>query len=269
MGGPAGRTIKPAKSRWSEAMIVYIGFDDTDTLESDFGTGKLARWFQDMMPEGCECRGVVRQQLLVSDDIPYTSHNSAACMAVEVSDEKRTNGIVRELADLASDHINRHAADGSDPGLCVVDEFDLAMENILEFGRHCTNRVSTQKEALQAVNGAFLAGLGGTNDGLIGAAAAVGLTASGWSGRYIEFGNLRRYPETISVSELNSRQIEVMSTDRDARRPAPQDRVLTNGWVRPLLVGHKPVLFVTPKENGLWVNIHAKRNKKAVKHTQS
>jgi hypothetical protein len=65
-------------------MKVYLGFDDSDTQDSQYGTGKLARWFQNDMPEGCTCLGVVRQQLLVCDDIPYTSHNSAACLIAEL-----------------------------------------------------------------------------------------------------------------------------------------------------------------------------------------
>jgi hypothetical protein len=65
---------------------VYIGFDDTDNLDADVGTGKLARRFEALLPEGCRLRGVVRQQLLVDDRIPYTSHNSSACLIVEVPD---------------------------------------------------------------------------------------------------------------------------------------------------------------------------------------
>ena len=63
-------------------MKVYIGFDDTDTVDSEMGTGKLVRRFEALLPEGCSLWGVVRQQLLVDDRIPYTSHNSAACGVV-------------------------------------------------------------------------------------------------------------------------------------------------------------------------------------------
>ncbi len=65
-------------------MKVYFGFDDTDSHDSLYGTGKLVRWFQDALPEGCECIGVVRRQLLVCDDIPYTSHNSSACLIADM-----------------------------------------------------------------------------------------------------------------------------------------------------------------------------------------
>jgi hypothetical protein len=54
----------------------YIGFDDMVCLNSDCGTGKLARWFQRELPEGRNLWTVVRQHLLVHEDIPYTSHNS-------------------------------------------------------------------------------------------------------------------------------------------------------------------------------------------------
>jgi hypothetical protein len=54
-----------------------------------FGTGKIARRFEDIMPEGCRMWGVVRQQLLVDERIPYTSHNSSACVVVDISDHSK------------------------------------------------------------------------------------------------------------------------------------------------------------------------------------
>jgi hypothetical protein len=33
-------------------MKVYLGCDDTETLDSNFGTDKLVRWFQKAMPQG-------------------------------------------------------------------------------------------------------------------------------------------------------------------------------------------------------------------------
>lgn len=68
------------------SMKVYIGFDDTDTRDSDFGTGKVARRFEKKLPEGCRLWGVIRQQLLVDERIPYTSHNSSACAVIDVPD---------------------------------------------------------------------------------------------------------------------------------------------------------------------------------------
>jgi len=90
-------------------------------------------------------------------------------------------------------------------------------------------------------------GHGGTNDGIIGAAAAVGLTASWWSGRFIEYGKLRRFSDLIRVLELERSNIVVVSGDRDARVPAPEDLVHTKGWLHPRLWGRRAVLLVTPQ----------------------
>lgn len=246
-------------------MKVYFGFDDTDARNSLYGTGKLVRWFRQQLPQECECLGVVRQQLLVCDDIPYTSHNSAACMIVEVPDPSMLDPMIAD----AVSHIERHAASGSDPGLCVATDQGAALGGIMAYGRFCTHGVSTQKEALEAARHIHLSGHGGTHDGIIGAAAAVGLTLSGWAGRFIELGNLRGWPERTTVSELKNHGIETMSVDRDATVPAPNDIVITNGWLRPRLVGHRPVLFVRPQGPAIWENIDRKRMKKDVSASEN
>jgi hypothetical protein len=236
-------------------MRAYVGFDDTDTLEADRGTGKLARWFEHELPQECSVIGVVRQQLLVCDAIPYTSHNSAACVIVEMPDLSPLPALVER----AARHLELHALDGSDPGLCVIGEGDAAMLNLLAFGRRCTNTVVSQREALRAVNGAHLSGHGGTNGGIIGAAAAVGLTAAGWYGRFIEFGALREFPEAVRVGELEEAGILVVSMDRDARVPAPDEMVVTKGWLRPRLWGGRAVVGLVPSGNGLWESLGERR----------
>jgi len=238
-------------------MRIYIGFDDTDNITADRGTGKLARWFENELPEGCRVEGVVRQQLLVDDRIPYTSHNSSACVMVDAPDPS----LVTALAARAIEHLKRHSLEGSDPGLCVASEGDAALPRLIAFGRACTARIVTQKEALDASSSSHLSGHGGTNDGIIGAAAAVGLTASGWTGRFIEYGKLRRFPDPIRVLELERSNIVVVSGDRDARVPAPEDLVYTKGWLRPRLWGTRAVLLVAPRKEGVWESIGERRNK--------
>ena len=239
-------------------MRIYIGFDDTDTVDSDRGTGKLARWFENELPKPCHLWGVVRQQLLLDDSIPYTTHNSSACAIVECSDSSLTGDLISR----AVHHIERHFIHGSDPGLCVASEDNLALSKLIHFGRACTSRVVTQKEALQAASGSHLSGHGGTNGGIIGAAAAVGLTAHGWGGRFIEFGRLRDFPEKVFVSDLERSGIMVVSIDREAEIPAPEDVVDTKGWLRPRLWGGKPGLPVTSRGKNLWEALGEKRGKK-------
>lgn len=241
-------------------MRVYVGFDDTDTADSGRGTGKLARWFEMELPKECRLWGVVRQQLLLDDSISYTSHNSSACAIVETPDVS----VVNDLISKAVSHIERHFIPGSDPGLCITSEDHTALAELISFGRSCTTRVVSQKEALQAAQGIHLSGHGGTNDGMIGAAAAVGLTAYGWGGRFIEFGRLRDFPNEVLVSDLEKNGIAVVSIERDAQVLAAEDIVNTKGWLRPRLWGGRPVLPVTCKSNGHWEMVGEKSRSKQI-----
>lgn len=238
-------------------MRVYIGFDDTDHIDADRGTGKLARWFDRELPGGCRTWGVVRQQLLVHPKIPYTSHNSSACAVVDMEDAS----ILPELIAKAVGHIERYSLPGSDPGLCIVCEGDRALPALIDFGRRCTSQVVTQKDTLRVVDGAHLSGHGGTNQGIIGAAAAVGLTADGWCGRFIEYGTLRGLPERLKVFDLEAMGIMVVSLDRDSRVPAPDEVVFYKNWLRPRLWGGRAILPVLPGENGSWESLGGKRKK--------
>ena len=238
-------------------MRIYIGFDDTDTTNSDRGTGKLARWFENELPNSCRLWGVVRQQLLLDNSIPYTTHNSSACAIVECSNAL----LMDDLISRAVRHVERHFIHGSDPGLSIVSQDNPALSELVRFGRVCTTRVVTQKEALQAAVGSHLSGHGGSNDGIIGAAAAVGLTAHGWGGRFIEFGRLRDFPERVRVSDLERSGIAVVSIDRDARFPAFEDVIDTKGWLRPRLWGGRPVLPVIPRGADLWETVEERKRR--------
>lgn len=238
-------------------MRIYIGFDDTDVAGSEFGTGKVARRLEQSLPGGCRIWGVLRQQLLVDPRIPYTSHNSSACVVVDADDP----ALPPLLLSLATEHIEKSAAAGSDPGLCLVSEGNPALTQLMNFGRLCTERIMTQAEARQAAGDCHLSGHGGTNDGIIGAAAAVGLTASGWSGRFIEFAGLRDFTDPVSVADLTAKGILVVSLDRDAVCPAPEELVHTKGWLRPRLWGHAAVLPVLPAGPGKWDSMGEKRKK--------
>jgi hypothetical protein len=238
-------------------MRVYVGLDDTDHAGADRGTGKVARWFEEVLPKECRLQGVVRQQLLIHEKIRYTSHNSSACIIIGAPDPS----FVDTLIENAITHLRLHSLEGSDPGLCVAYDGNGDLSRLISFGRACTSRVVTQKEAMEAAFHQHLSGHGGTNEGIIGAAAAVGLTVSGWSGRFIEYGRLRDLPNLVRVSELHDSNILVISIDRDARIPALEDLVHTKGWLRPRLWGGRAVALVVPKGKGAWESIGEKRHK--------
>jgi tRNA(Ile2) C34 agmatinyltransferase TiaS len=229
-------------------MRVYVGFDDTDVVGADRGTGKFARWFKEKLPKGVRLHGVVRQQLPVLEGIPYTSQNSSACLIVDNVETSQ----VQELIDRGAEHIREHFIEGSDPGLCVVVPNGSTAQSLLDFGRLASSKIVTQQQAMQAANGFHLSGHGGTNDGIIGAAAGVGLTISGWSGRFIEFNGLRDFGTMVKVSDLEARGIHVLSVDRNALVTGPDDIVDTRDWIRPRLWGGAAVLPVESCGHGSW-----------------
>ena len=124
-------------------MRIYIGFDDTDSIDSSYGTGKVARWFEQELPRGCSLWGVLRQQLLVDDRIPYTSHNSSACAVVEAPDDSAFDHLISS----AAAHLVKHAVDGSDPGLCVCLGNNGSLADIIDFSMRCTCLLYTSDAA--------------------------------------------------------------------------------------------------------------------------
>jgi len=229
-------------------MRAYVCFDDTDTIDADRGTGKLVRWFEDELPDGCTLWGVVRQQLLVHPDIPYTSHNSSGCAVIDIPDAS----VREQLIERAAAHIAEHFLDGSDPGLCVALEGDAALERLAAFGRLAATTVTSQDAAREAADGVHLSGHGGTNDGIIGAAAGVGLTAWGWAGRFVEYRSLRGFPDPVPVGALEDAEIIVLPIDRNIGMPCREEVVTTAGWLRPRLWGGRAGLPVEHVEPGVW-----------------
>ncbi len=236
-------------------MRIYIGFDDTDVVGATRGTGKLARWFEDKLPDGCNLWGVVRQQFPQDERIPYTANNSSACVVIDVE----ASVSMDDLIERATTHIVEHFMDGSDPGLCVISEGSPAVPALMDFGRVCSSRVVTQKEAMTAAQGGHLSGHGGTNDGIIGAAAGVGLTLAGNSGRFVEFGGLKKYADVTTVGALERDGISVVALDRNAVTPWKEDLVETGGWVRPRLWGYGPILPVWRAGEKRWRVAEAKK----------
>ncbi|MGA8259996.1 MAG: hypothetical protein WB783_07275 [Arenicellales bacterium] len=231
-------------------MKLYAAFDDTDVIDAEFGTGKLVRMLKPKLPEGIRMIGVVRHQLLVAEGIPYTSHNSPACAILEVAGAE----LMEPLIEVAVGHIEALSSPGSDPGLCVA-LADQVTQALVDFGHGAGIRKVTQADARTAARGIWLSGHGGTNDGIIGAAAAVGLTAHGWEGRFIEYGALRDMPDPISVAALHAAGILPVTLERNVQPPAPEDLIDTQGWLRPRLCGGRAVLPLLQKQPGSWYSI--------------
>lgn len=233
-------------------MHMLLGLDDTDVLGHKPGTGRLARDLGAHLEHAgmTALVGVVRQQLLVDPRIPYTSHNSPACLILNC--ESDGNGVAARVFDEAARYVQSRAAQGSDPGLCLVRR-DAVGPAIVEWGWRAGSEVLDKPAAVALAlrEGLRLEELGGTGDGIIGALAAVGLTAEGNAGRFLEFaGGLRDLGERLPAGALRDKGIALLSVSRNGD-PVPADvEILTYDRVRPRLIGGRPVLLLERTEEG-------------------
>ena len=163
-------------------MNLFVCIDDTDNLDS-IGTGEL---LENMMAEAALRNFgtggfTVRYQFLIDDAIPYTSHNSAMCCSAQTGDRSA-------FTSFCENYLQQHAADGSDPGLCILtDDEALDYTPLIAFGKRAQTEVLTKEEAFAAAK-AFgkelhLSEHGGTGGGVIGALAGAGLRAGKEEGR--------------------------------------------------------------------------------------
>ncbi|MHB8134409.1 MAG: ABC transporter substrate-binding protein [Anaerolineaceae bacterium] len=216
-------------------MKIYIGLDDTDNHESR-GTGHLARFIADSLKDNFELEGVVRHQLFFDPRVPYTSHNSSASILIDSQGYYSLD----KLFDRVRSIMENDFQIGSDPGLCITDHVP---EEVIAFGKKVKSEFIYQVEALNLAkkHNIRLAGLGGTCDGIIGSLAAVGLSAYGEDGRYVQVGKLRE------LSGLQS--FEVLRKAGIAEIRTMDGKIVTSGEtiadkLRPARREKKPILFV-------------------------
>ncbi len=229
-------------------MRILIGIDDTDNLETE-GTGHRVRTLcQRLMEAGlAQGRGITRHQLLVSPEIPYTSHNSSACLDAETLPER-----LAELWTACRSFLLAESAPGSDAGLCLA-AFDQAGPRVRAFGVRAKTEVLRQAEAqsLADAAGIRLEGLTGTGGGIIGALAGVGLHAAGEDGRFLWMPGLREMTgERVRTGDLTGRTGIGAVTTLNGRVLEPQEWIDLGAWPRPVLRAGQAVLLVEEDENG-------------------
>ncbi len=229
--------------------MIYIGLDDTDNKTSR-GTGRLARAIAASLSKRYDVCGVTRHQLLVDPRVPYTSHNSSATLHL------RENGDIAldALADEVQAIMLADFQDGSDPGLCVARTVEPEM---IEFGRRAKTELVLQSEARDVADrcGCILRGLGGTQDGVIGALAGIGLAATGEDGRFIFIGTARELQGVQTVQAILGAGILQVRT-QDGQR-LNDGLIDTGGKLRPAFREGRPILFVRRQEDdpSLWIPV--------------
>jgi tRNA(Ile2) C34 agmatinyltransferase TiaS len=215
--------------------MLFIGLDDTDNLESR-GTGHLAREIAAALAADYQVLGVTRHQLLKDDRVPCTKNNSAAAIALNGNGDLDPKALLAQVQRMMLDDFQA----GSDPGLCVAQVVPPA---VTEFGRTAQRQLVDQDKAraLAANYDIPLLGLGGTEDGVIGALAAVGLAATGEDGRYVLVGRSRELVGLQPVSALLQAGIAAVQT-LDGQPVG--DGLVQTDKLRPARRGGRPIAVV-------------------------
>lgn len=222
--------------------MLLIGLDDTDVIDSR-GTGQLARMITNDLAENFEIIGSIRHQLFFDKRIPYTAKNSSASLLVNASTDLAGAVFERVRAIM-----QREFVVGSDPGLAIATDVH---KDIIQFGQRAKTDILMQDEAhaLAKYHCVRLVGLGGSNDGIIGALASVGLAASGNDGRYIRVGKVRDLKGLHPVETvLNSGITDIVTLNGESIHSG----LVICDKLRPSRRDYQPVLFVEPVENGRW-----------------
>jgi hypothetical protein len=226
-------------------MVLYLAIDDTDMPDS-IGTGRLAREIAEEITTRYPVLAVTRHQFCVHPDIPYTSHNSGAVIHVSgISDDDLTL-----LTEQVISIMKNRFVQGSDPGLCLARREQITAPLIV-FGQDAKSKVLTQEQArkLAAHLNIRLYGLGGTNGGIIGALAGVGLAATGFDGRFLQIGTIREHPGQTDVSTLLASGIEaVLAVDG---RELQSGAIQVKKFPQPAVIFGKAFLLVEEVE-GQW-----------------
>ncbi len=215
-------------------MQYILGLDDTDNLESR-GTGHLARELAKALAQDFDVHGVTRHQLLEDPRVPKTAKNS--CAAILFSGDEFP---LDELAGFARKFMLDDFQPGSDPGLCIVTSVPT---EVIAYGQRVQRNFVTQKEPRKLANqhGIFLVGLGGDEDGVIGALAAVGLAASGEDGRYVQVGTIRSLEGLLPLKDILSAGIVSVKTLDGI---SVTEGLVQADKMRPARRNGQPILFV-------------------------
>ncbi len=230
-----------------------VGIDDTD-MPGIGGTGRLARRIAaeiEALGLG-RSLGVTRHQFYEGPGVPKTARNSAAAIVFDGV------GNASELFESVCAIVARESIEGSDPGVAIGRE---ASVELVAFARRAQTTLVMQQEArrLGATHAAGLAGLGGTDDGVIGALGAMSLRIDGNDGRYVDLPGIRRVGGVMTIAEVLELTGIVEVVDLLAEEsPQSTGKLDLGDWVRPRLIGGRPVVVAT-RAGEMWVNADCRK----------
>ena len=232
-------------------MRIYICIDDTDDLTKNTSTGKIADMIGRAITEkygGSLDKGVTRHQLLIHEDIDYTSHNSSMCMVIDTE-----GATVEQMKETAEEVLRANMAASSDPGLCFCRMDQLKEPQLLiAYGKRAQKEVIQKEEAYalaEQIGGTVLEEYGGTGIGVIGALAGIGLRLSGSDGVFRGGKGIAEDGETHTVAEWKEKSRIEQIIDFNSGMVLPDDTQVTVGdQMKTCLVDHKVSLVCKPED---------------------
>jgi len=223
--------------------VIYLGIDDTDIVGSP-GTNQLARKIVRRLGRAARGAIVCRHQLFFDSRVPYTSQNGSASIQLPHGDHVPRAELIATVRQEMRDFV----VEGSDPGLAVA---TTASADMMAFAARAKTDVVGQTDArlVADASGCHLEGLGGTNQGIIGALAAIALAAGGEDGRVL---HLDGWPWPDEFTGVQSVASILERGVTDIRMTTGQafagDEVDVGKHLRPNWRGSRIVLFVGPPE---------------------
>ncbi|MGD9637059.1 MAG: hypothetical protein AB7G28_13625 [Pirellulales bacterium] len=229
---------------------IFVGLDDTDTLDTP-GTNQLARHLVRELAPIARGRLILRHQLFEDPRVPCTKKNGCASIELESLGPAALTDLVARLRDLILDWIPSR----SDPGLAIAESIP---PEIATWGQRAKCELLTQKEAraLADAHNIYLEGLAGTQDGVIGALAALGLLSSRNDGRVVYLSSPAHddaldITGLLDVDTVLARGIDAV-VDCDTGEPVSSATIEVGKKLRPNYRAGRILLYAARRDNGTY-----------------
>jgi hypothetical protein len=228
---------------------LLIGLDDTDG-EDGKGTGFLARSLLASLDDRRvgAALGATRHKLLLDPRIRSTSENMSHCLALKASHRLE----VAAIAEMVVEFVEAGAAPGSSPGIAIVrdaswEDPEIA-SRLVAFGRSAKTDVLDPESAVALAGelGVYVSAHGASEQGVVGALAAVGLHLSGSDGLFSWMPGIRDVNGQVTYRQLKFLVPIDAALDPTGQEPGLEDLIELGDWVRPVLTGGQSILLLDP-----------------------
>lgn len=224
---------------------VYIAIDDTDEIGYDTSTGEICEEIREHIElHYAPTTPITRHQLLLHEDIPYTSHNSSMCFTTMLSRDE-----MEVVKIFIVDYVMKKSAVSSAPGICMGFEDEIIdKERLISYGLDAKQKVLTKESAyvMAKEQKLFLTELRGEGAGVVGALSGVALRISGNDGRIK--GKIILTKKSIPLTELLSLALFDEVRLKSGALADKNYSIVVKEYLKGVYLNHKSVLLVQEYE---------------------